>query len=116
MWGDKNLSSEAAFPGKRLVLIRGCFTNGIFFLPLMSPSFIPEDSVIDRAGAYVWWTVGRRPPHRIPGATHAETTDCGLSLMLLSGPAWFAALPVQIIISKSLEFHSYFFTIIQNNS
>ena len=55
MWGEKNLSSEAAFPGKRLVLIRGCFTNGIFFLPLMSLSFIPEDSAIDRAGACVWW-------------------------------------------------------------
>lgn len=45
--GVGNLFTKAAFPRNRLVLIRDCFTNGIVSLPLMSLSFIPEDSIID---------------------------------------------------------------------
>lgn len=53
MCGGEDLSSKAAFPGNRLVLIRGCFTNGIFSLPLMSLSFIPEDGISDSDCLYV---------------------------------------------------------------
>lgn len=75
--GGRNFSSKAPFPGNRLVLIRGRFTNGIFSLPLLSLSSIPEDGVIDSVLMYdrLW---ADRPFHKTPFVTHPETTVLGL--------------------------------------
>lgn len=64
--GRKSSPSQAAFPGNRLVLIRGCFTDGIFFLPLMSLSFILRVVLLTVIALPGRQTISRNSSHLAP--------------------------------------------------
>lgn len=97
------------------MLIRGCFTNGVFFLPLMSLPFIPEDGSSDGDYSQVRKKRDGQTIHKIPFCSQHGAHCFSFQILRHVCRAWccLGTLPVKIAVGPepSLEFHPNSFSI-----